>query len=712
MTILPITFESSDGKELLLQGVIYDIQIDGLMAKTTIIQQYNNPYDTNIEAVYTFPLSSNAVLLGVEITINDRVLKGTILEKNSAESQYEKAIDEGNRAIMLEKNSDGLYTVNIANLLAKDKISIAIEYTQLLEWRQDQIKWSLPTTVAPKYGNPSDLNLDDVTDPSISLLAENQFNFRMNITGVLADSNIDAPSHKICVEREEDFTEVYFENETDFMDKDIVFTFKTHKSREDRSFTLVGKDFDGYAAIASFYPSFGNDLPRQSKSVTFVIDCSGSMMGASIQSAKIALSKALELFCEEDLFNIIKFGTHHEKLFDKEVPANLENINIAKHMIHSIDANMGGTEMQSALQSAYDGHFISQNHQAYLFLITDGQIYNHADVITQAIKSEMSHYVVGVGYASDDPLLKKIANKTKGSYENVDPNEKMDNYILNIFKKIDLPKAVDIKVNWSSKVKVSHIPEILFDGDTLYAYATFDEKPKGEVTLEYILENNNKHTSKTAISSYYTEEEDASVVSKIVIAEEISSLNTVNPNRLRTYIDEDDENSKNIIGLSVKYQLFSELTNYILVDNIDEANKPINLPQMHFVDNMELNYSRSRSYDQKENLRMSMRCTMEDYLDIPSYISSYIESDEYLFDINTKDAKRYLLLFDEWFINYNRLPRRLSELKLIGLDEDILTQFKTLDFRKKIRILVLYLYQNNKDLEISEKLVKYLENMS
>ena len=43
------------------------------------------------------------------------------------------------------------------------------------------------------------------------------------------------------------------------MDKDIVLTFKTQKSKEERNFALVGKDFDGYAAIASFYPSFGSD---------------------------------------------------------------------------------------------------------------------------------------------------------------------------------------------------------------------------------------------------------------------------------------------------------------------------------------------------------------------------------------------------------------------------------------------------------------------
>ena len=141
MTESQITFETQDGRELLLEGVHYDVQIDGLMAKTAIEQNYSNPYDTNIEAVYTFPLSAEAVLLGVEIKINERVLKGKIKEKSEAEAEYEEAIDDGNRAIMVEKSSDGIYTVNIANLLPDDNISVSIEYTQLMEWRQDQVKW-------------------------------------------------------------------------------------------------------------------------------------------------------------------------------------------------------------------------------------------------------------------------------------------------------------------------------------------------------------------------------------------------------------------------------------------------------------------------------------------------------------------------------------------------------------------------------------------
>ena len=198
-----ITFESISGEPLLFGGANYDIAVEGLMATCTITQYYINSSDNNIEAIYTFPMDPGAVLLGIEVTINDRKLKGTITKRQEAEAQYEKAIDEGNRAIMVEKHSAGLYSVNITNIMPKDKILIAIEYTQLLEWRGDRVRYSIPT-VAEKYGNPAALDLDDVSNLITSLFAKNHFTLSMKVEGVLAQGTIQAPSQKInIVKREE-----------------------------------------------------------------------------------------------------------------------------------------------------------------------------------------------------------------------------------------------------------------------------------------------------------------------------------------------------------------------------------------------------------------------------------------------------------------------------------------------------------------------------
>jgi len=630
-----------------------------------------------------------------------------------------------------------------------------------MEWRQDQVKWSLPTTIAPKYGNASDLNLDDVTDPAISLLAENLFSFSMHVSGVLADSKINTPSHQIILKREEEETFITLKNEKDFMDKDIVFTFKTQKAREERSFSLVGKDFDGYAAIASFYPSFGKDLPKQPKSVTFVIDCSGSMTGVSIDRARTALHKALNLFTEEDSFNIIKFGSHHESLFESEVQATKENLNIAKRMVRSLDANMGGTEMEAALQSAYEGHKISKEKAGYLFLITDGEIYDHSSVIKSAKQSEMAHFVVGVGYASDDPLLRKIAAETRGSYESIDPNEKMDDYILNLFKKIDTPKALDVKVVWPIKTVIEYIPNVVFDGDTLYAYVTFNEKPAGEATLSYTLENGNQYSTVVCLAETM-EEENPSTVSKLVMAKEIEALNAERtPERYYFDEDTDDEVSKKIIEISTKYQLFSRLTNYILVDEVAEDEKPVDLPEMHRVESMmvesgsvlmqaspafgfashasrEMNVSSS---ERRSVINRSMLDDIEENSDIlgdvtfeylpemnkssvseklVSYTKNVLfsKSDEVLSSLekqldllDEEEIEKMMMAFDKWYTQYGRIPRNKNDMKQLRIEAFIVDEINEKTFRKELRELLLLLMNRVDENILSEAFRAYLSKL-
>ena len=56
---------SDDGQLIPLSGVNIDISLQNLVSEVTIEQHYSNRESTNIEAIYTFPLSIDAVLLGL-----------------------------------------------------------------------------------------------------------------------------------------------------------------------------------------------------------------------------------------------------------------------------------------------------------------------------------------------------------------------------------------------------------------------------------------------------------------------------------------------------------------------------------------------------------------------------------------------------------------------------------------------------------------------
>ena len=91
-----------------------------------------NPGEHNVEAVYTFPLPHGAVLLNLIAKIGARELRGAVLPRKKAEACYEKAITDGDGAIMLERSDDGICTVNFGNLMPGERATLSYDYAYLL----------------------------------------------------------------------------------------------------------------------------------------------------------------------------------------------------------------------------------------------------------------------------------------------------------------------------------------------------------------------------------------------------------------------------------------------------------------------------------------------------------------------------------------------------------------------------------------------------
>ncbi len=64
-------------------------------------QQFQNPYDTKIEAVYVFPLPQDAAVNEFVMTIGDRRIRGIIRERAEAERLYKEALAQGYRAALM-----------------------------------------------------------------------------------------------------------------------------------------------------------------------------------------------------------------------------------------------------------------------------------------------------------------------------------------------------------------------------------------------------------------------------------------------------------------------------------------------------------------------------------------------------------------------------------------------------------------------------------
>jgi len=91
-----ISLHSPDGTySIPLVSIAIEGTQHNLMADITVEQTFKNVEPRSIEAVYTFPLPHNAVLMGLHVILGERTLQGIVEAASEADERYETAISEG-----------------------------------------------------------------------------------------------------------------------------------------------------------------------------------------------------------------------------------------------------------------------------------------------------------------------------------------------------------------------------------------------------------------------------------------------------------------------------------------------------------------------------------------------------------------------------------------------------------------------------------------
>jgi Ca-activated chloride channel family protein len=469
-----------EGERVALCDVEVSAVLQDLLAEVTVSQTYRNDERANIEAVYTFPLPLDAVLLDLEVDIGGRVLTGVVVEKEAAEEDYEDAVEAGDAAVMLEAIEPGLYTMNVGNLLPQETAKITFRYAILYRLVGDRLRFYLPTTIAPRYGESPHLPHQA---PEASLTVENRFSLRVEVLGALRDAQFVCPSHAIELAKSPESVVLSLRQPKAVMDRDFILNVKAPQAT--RSFVLCGKDGEGMTAIASFQPFFPGLRQPGPLTLAIVVDCSGSMEGDSMEQAKQALDGILERLQAQDRVALIAFGSSTKALSRRLLPCSEANLANARRFASSLNADMGGTDIGTALREAYAA--IRGTEAADLFLVTDGEVSDWESVIDEATKSGHRIFTVGVGSAVSEAFVQGLASATRGECELVSPREGMADRVVRHFERMRAPRAKRMAVHWpdgAANISPSRIGAV-FEGDTVVASATFARShPSGNAILE------------------------------------------------------------------------------------------------------------------------------------------------------------------------------------------------------------------------------------
>jgi len=564
MTSLACALKGLQGERVALTNVSVAAVMNDLLAEVTMCQSYRNDEPVNIEAVYTFPLPLDAVLLDLQVEIGGRVLKGVVVEKKAAEEKYEDAIAEGDAAVMLEILEPGLYTMNVGNLLPNENATITFSYSVLYRWVGERLRVFIPTTIATRFG---DSPHGPRQAPASSLFVENRFSLRMEIFGSLRDAQFTCPSHQVTFAPSTDKVVVSLEREKAAMDRDFILNVKALKAS--RSFAVCGSDGEGVAAIASFQPFFpGLQQPRQ-LNLAIVIDCSGSMQGDSIEQAKKAVGGIVDSLQASDRVALIAFGNTTYSLWNQLTPCTPANREAATHFAKQLASNMGGTQIGTALQTAYG--VLSDVSSADILLITDGEVSAWRPVIEEARISGRRIFTVGVGNAVSEAFVRELAASTGGECELVSPREDMAERVIRHFERMRAPRAKRVIVHWPDDAfeVAPNKPGAVFDGDTVISSARFnDSSAAAQVALEVETETGETTRSELSISmaGSQTSEDQISTVARFAASMRLKELN-------------DDA----ALNAALRYRLVSPWTNWLVIAARPEGLKAQDIPAIRKV---------------------------------------------------------------------------------------------------------------------------------
>lgn len=552
---------TSTGEIMSLKSVRASGFLSGLLLDMTVRQTYRNETDQTLETVYTFPLAWGAVLLGLNVEIAGKHLSGVVLEKKEAERRYEDAITDGDSPVLLEQSGDGLFTANLGNLKPGEEAVIEFRYAQLLRYEQNRIRVSVPTTIAPRYGDAERQGgIRPHEAVEADLLAEYPFELSLTLAGDVAKGTVQSPTHTISTACQNDQLLVSLSRGA-CLDRDFVLTIEGLGGQSLSTFAQDGKDS---VVMASFCPKIAGGL-RDSIDLKILVDCSGSMGGDSIRSAKSALHQVLSELGPKDRMSYSRFGSSVAHTFKHLMQAGEATILNASRAISMTDADMGGTEMDAALLSVFA--LRGETKGADVLLITDGEVWESDEVIKSARESGHRIFAVGVGSAPAETLLRKLAEETGGACELVSPNEDIDAAIVRMFHRIRLPRAGHLQVDWTATPKWSTpLPSALFDGDTVHVFAAFDSPPQVPPVLSFEMAGDERiQITSTAPS----------------LVENDALVRLAGNERLK------QSSGISSVELALQYQLVTRHTSLFLVHLREEEDKANDLPHLQKIAHMQ-----------------------------------------------------------------------------------------------------------------------------
>lgn len=453
--------------------------VDGYIATVDVTQQFHNPYNSKIEAVYVFPLPENAAVNEFVMTVGERKIRGIIREREEAEQIYNEARSQGHVASLLTEERPNIFTQKVANIEPGKQIDINIRYFNPLRYDDGAYEFVFPMVVGPRYNPPATTDgvgavardaagtsgqATEVSYLNPSERSGHDISINLQIDAGVDIEDVRCVNHQVNIQNSSERERTITLSPSDSIpNKDFVLQYKV-AGKQIKTAMMTHKDAHGqYFTMMVYPPAQLEQVQRSPMEMVFVLDCSGSMSGRPLEQAKAAVAHALQNLTPRDTFQIINFSSTASQLGSSPIIASPENIQRGLDYLNSIDSE-GGTEMIQGLRAALDFPHDEGRYRLVSFM-TDGYIGNDQDILNAVAEKvgDSRIFSFGVGQAPNRYLMDRMALLGRGAVAYLSLNDNPVEIMDRFEKRISHPALTDVAIDWGNMHVTDVYPQILPD---------------------------------------------------------------------------------------------------------------------------------------------------------------------------------------------------------------------------------------------------------
>jgi autotransporter-associated beta strand protein len=433
------------------------VEIRDQIARTTIEESFANMTDHVLEGVFYFPLPADASISGFGMWIGNNLVQADIVEKQRAREIYETILREHRDPGLLEWSGGNLFKARVFPIEAHAEKRIQIVYTQVLPLVGNAYRYSYALQSEMLKQHPlRELSIDVTINSAVGL------------------KKVSSPTHAVRSELTLHSAHVEFAAQEYTPARDFEVVIEPDGKQSEVTLIPHRRGEDGYFMLLLTPPAGSKeddrDLLIDKTPIDLIVlaDTSASLDASQRAHQADFIAAVLQSLTPRDTLNLACFDVACDWAFDKAVPAEAKNIEIARKFVDR-RASLGWTDLPKAFSQAFE----RAGRNTCILYVGDGiPTVGDADPAAAAAalrrlyeekcqdKKPVCH-AVAMGSTFEAGVLKAIGSLGGGSMRQVTGAQGPRVVALDLLKEITRPALRNLKLQFSGLQVARVYPEQL-----------------------------------------------------------------------------------------------------------------------------------------------------------------------------------------------------------------------------------------------------------